>query len=56
VTLLRALEQLQSTLAREYGQSQGMFTELAHKQAQEPLECNTRRRRVGTRCKSDPYA
>jgi hypothetical protein len=30
VILLRALEQLQSTLAREYGQSRGMFTELAH--------------------------
>jgi hypothetical protein len=27
---VRALEQLQSTLAREYGQSRGMFTELAH--------------------------
>jgi hypothetical protein len=30
MTLLLALEQLQSTLAREYGESQGMFTELAH--------------------------
>ena len=28
--LLRAVEQLQSTLAREHGQSRGMFTELAH--------------------------
>jgi hypothetical protein len=28
--LLHALEQLQSTLAREYGQSRGMFSELAH--------------------------
>jgi hypothetical protein len=30
VMLQRALEQLQLTLAREYGQSRGMFTELAH--------------------------